>query len=84
MLRLSFTPRKIFRLAKKQFAGTYDEETIKRWLCVFYKRFFAQQFKRAALPEGVSIGSVTLSPRSGFTMPSDVCGKLWIEEAEEL
>ncbi|MBR0093353.1 MAG: NAD(+) synthase [Lachnospiraceae bacterium] len=79
-------PRRLFRLALHAFRGEdgFDRETVKRTLMTFLKRFFAQQFKRAALPEGVIIGSVTLSPRGGFTMPSDACGKLWIEEAEEL
>ncbi|MBR0163580.1 MAG: NAD(+) synthase [Lachnospiraceae bacterium] len=89
MLRLSFTPEKIFRLAKSAFSGRngaphYDAATIKRWMLVFYRRFFAQQFKRSAMPDGAGTGSVSLSPRKGAKLPSDAAGRLWIEEAEAL
>ncbi|MBQ6734545.1 MAG: NAD(+) synthase [Lachnospiraceae bacterium] len=85
-LRCGFSPRKIYRIARRAFAGPegYPEETIKKTLRTFFRRFFSQQFKRAALPEGPRIGSVFLSAGTGFVMPSDVSGKTLIEEAEEL
>lgn len=80
MLRFGFCPSKIYRMARLAFAGTYDEETIKKWLLVFYRRFFAQQFKRSCLPDGPKVGSVTLSPRGDWRMPSDASSRLWLEE----
>jgi NAD+ synthase (glutamine-hydrolysing) len=82
MLRHGFTPEKILFLAKHAFkTGTkeerYDEETIKRWLEVFMRRFFSQQFKRSCLPDGPKVGSVSLSPRGDWRMPSDASGELW-------
>lgn len=70
-VRLGFTPRKIFRLAKLAFTGIYDEDIILKWEKTFLRRFFAQQFKRSALPDGPKVGSVTFSPRSDWRMPSD-------------
>ena len=84
MLRLGFTPRKIYAMALASFEGQYDAETIKKWLRTFYRRFFQQQFKRSCLPDGPKVGSVTLSPRGDFRMPSDACGKIWLEEIEGL
>ncbi len=84
MLRFGFTPGKIYRMAKNAFAGVYDGETVKKWLTVFYRRFFAQQFKRSCLPDGPKVGSVTLSPRGDWRMPSDASARLWLDEIEAL
>lgn len=84
MLRFGFRPGKIFRMALSAFAGSYDRETIKKWLAIFYRRFFSQQFKRSCLPDGPKVGSVTLSPRGDFRMPSDASASLWLEEIEAL
>ncbi len=84
MLRHSFSPTKIFSLACKAFEGSYDRKTIKKWLITFYRRFFSQQFKRSCMPDGVKVGSVCLSPRGDWRMPSDASSSLWIKEAEEL
>ena len=70
-MRNGYGPEKILFLARKAFAGTYDEETIRKWLKTFIRRFFNQQFKRSCLPDGPAVGSVTLSPRGGWQMPSD-------------
>ncbi len=77
-LRLGFTPNKIFRIAKIAFNGVYDDETIKKWLKVFLRRFFAQQFKRSCLPDSPKVGTVTLSPRGDWRMPSDASVSEWI------
>ena len=84
MLRFGFTPRKIYAMALRSFAGQYDRETILKWMKVFYRRFFSQQFKRSCLPDGPKVGSVTLSPRGDFRMPSDACNTVWREEIETL
>jgi NAD+ synthase (glutamine-hydrolysing) len=84
MLRFGFTPGKIFRMAQNAFAGIYDDETIKKWLATFYKRFFMNQFKRSCLPDGPKVGSVTLSPRGDWRMPSDASARLWLDEIETL
>ncbi|MCR4867910.1 MAG: NAD(+) synthase [Lachnospiraceae bacterium] len=84
VMRYGFTPSKIYRLAQKAFQGVYEDEVIKKWLVTFYRRFFSQQFKRSALPDGPKVGSVALSPRGDWRMPSDASGALWITEAEEL
>ncbi len=83
-IRHGFTPSKIFRMAKYAFTGTYTEEEIFQWLQVFYRRFFTQQFKRSCLPDGVSVGSVGLSPRAGFRMPSDASMQVWREELDTI
>ena len=97
-LRFGFRPAKIFMLAKKAFIDTavervkisdndpdsYDEETIKKWLKTFVRRFFGQQFKRSCLPDGPKVGSVSLSPRGDWRMPSDACAELWLKEVELL
>lgn len=83
-IRWGFSPKKVFRLAQYAFAGSYDRETILKWLRTFYRRFFSQQFKRSCLPDGVKVGSVTLSPRGDWRMPSDACAALWLRELEEL
>ena len=82
MLRMYYSPKKIFRAAKLAFPD-YDEKTIAGWLKVFVRRFFAQQFKRSCLPDGVKIGSVSLSPRGDWRMPSDAAATCWLTEAEE-
>ena len=84
LLRFGFSPSKIFFLAEKAFREDFDSETILKWLEVFYKRFFTQQFKRSCLPDGVKIGSVCLSPRGDWRMPSDASYKIWIDEIEKL
>ena len=80
MLRFGFPPRKIFALACRAFAGEYDPETIAKWLALFYRRFFSQQFKRNCMPDGVKAGSVCLSPRGDWRMPSDATAALWLQE----
>ena len=82
-LRWAFPPEKILRLAEAAFAGEYDGETIRKWLRNFYRRFFQQQFKRSCLPDGPKIGSVTLSPRGDWRMPSDASAALWLAWAEQ-
>ena len=84
MLRFGYPPRKIFRAARKTFAGVYDDATIKKWLTTFVRRFFTQQFKRSCLPDGPKVGTVTLSPRGDWRMPSDAVSALWLKEAEKL
>ena len=84
MLRFGYPPRKIYRIARKTFAGAYDDATIKKWLTTFIRRFFTQQFKRSCLPDGPKVGTVTLSPRGDWRMPSDACAALWLSEAESL
>ena len=84
MVRFGFSPRKIFRLASIAFDGVYDKAVIKKWLAAFVRRFFSQQFKRSCLPDGPKVGTVTLSPRSDWRMPSDASASLWTAEAEAL
>ena len=85
VLRFGYEPRKIYRIAKIAFfAGTYENETILKWLKKFYWRFFTQQFKRSCLPDGPKVGSVALSPRGDLRMPSDACVRLWIEDLDKL
>ena len=83
-LRYGFRPKKIFILAEKAFAGQYDDKCIKKWLTIFFRRFFSQQFKRSCLPDGPKVGSVSLSPRGDWRMPSDASNSLWLKECEEL
>lgn len=80
MLRCGFPPAKIYRIAKKSFAGRYEEAVILKWLKTFYRRFFSQQFKRSCLPDGPKVGSVALSPRGDLRMPSDACVRIWMDE----
>ena len=84
MLRFGFKPSKIYRLAQEAFAGRYDNETILKWLTTFYRRFFSQQFKRSCLPDGPKIGTVALSPRGDWRMPSDACAAVWMEDLEKI
>ncbi|MCC8089858.1 MAG: NAD(+) synthase, partial [Oscillospiraceae bacterium] len=83
-IRWGFTPRKVLRLAEQAFARTYERAVILKWEKEFYRRFFAQQFKRSCLPDGPKVGSVTLSPRGDWRMPSDAVANLWLAELEEL
>ena len=84
ILRNGESPKKIYRLALIAFNGDYDKETIKHWLTVFIRRFFSQQFKRSCLPDGPKVGSVTLSPRGDWRMPSDASAESWLKELENL
>lgn len=84
VLRFGFPPEKIYRLARRAFAGQYDDDTILKWMKVFYRRFFSQQFKRSCLPDGPKVGTVAVSPRGDLRMPSDAAAKLWLDEAERL
>ena len=84
ILRFGCRPEKVFRLAKIAFAGQYEDEVILKWLKVFYRRFFSQQFKRSCLPDGPKVGSVGVSPRGDLQMPSDACVRIWMEEADLL
>ena len=84
MLRYGARPRKLYRLAKLAFAGLYDDATILHWLEVFTRRFFAQQFKRSCLPDSVKVGTVTLSPRGDWRMPSDASSRMWLDEIAAL
>lgn len=84
VVRHGFSPKKIYRLACRAFDGVYDKAAILKWLRKFYWRFFSQQFKRSCLPDGVAVGSVGLSPRGGFNMPSDAWVTLWQREIDEI
>ncbi len=84
VVRRGDSPEKVYFLAKRAFAGKYDAATLKKWLINFYRRFFSQQFKRNCIPDGVKVGSVSLSPRADWRMPSDASAALWLEETEKL
>ncbi|MCM1185202.1 MAG: NAD(+) synthase [Lachnoclostridium sp.] len=84
MLRMGFAPDKVYRLALQAFGGLYDGETILKWLKTFYRRFFAQQFKRSCLPDGPKVGSVAVSPRGDLRMPSDACAHIWLKQLEQM
>ena len=84
MMRFGYTPSKIYRLACYTFQNAYGEETILKWLRTFYKRFFSQQFKRSCLPDGPKVGSVALSPRGDWRMPSDASVQMWMKDLETL
>lgn len=83
-LRYGNSPSKIYYLAQKAFGDNYDKEVIKKWLYTFFRRFFQQQFKRSCLPDGPKVGSVSLSPRGDWRMPSDAMATLWLKEIEGL
>jgi len=83
-MRFGFRPAKIYYLANIAFAGSYDKEIIKKWLHTFFRRFFNQQFKRSCLPDGPKVGSISISPRGDWRMPSDASSALWLKEIEEL
>lgn len=80
MLRFGFKPSKIYWMAQQAFEDEFDDETILKWLKIFYKRFFSQQFKRSCLPDGPKVGSVSLSPRGDWRMPSDAVAQLWLND----
>ena len=84
MLRYGFSPAKLYFLARQAFDGEFDDETIKMWLKVFCRRFFNQQFKRSCLPDGPKVGTISLSPRGDWRMPSDASSALWLQECDEL
>ena len=84
MLRCGYAPAKVYRLAKIAFADTYEDAFILKWLKTFYRRFFPQQFKRSCLPDGPKVGTVAVSPRGDLRMPSDACGRIWMDELEEI
>ena len=84
VLRFGYAPAKIYRLAQIAFDGVYDKETILKWLKTFYRRFFAQQFKRSCLPDGPKVGTVAVSPRGDLRMPSDATARIWQKELETL
>lgn len=83
-VRFEYAPKKLFMLACRAFEGHFDAATIKKWLTVFYRRFFTQQFKRNCVPDGVKIGSISLSPRGDWRMPSDATAANWLREVEEI
>ena len=84
MLRCGSNPDKIYRLARKAFADVYTDEFILKWLRSFYKRFFAQHFKRSCLPDGPKVGSVAVSPRGDLRMPTDACAAIWLKKIDEI
>lgn len=84
ILRFGYHPEKIYRMAVCAFQGQYEDEIILKWLKVFYKRFFSQQFKRSCMPDGPKVGSVAVSPRGDLRMPSDAVSRLWLEELDHL
>ena len=84
MLRYDYTPKKIYALACRAFEDSFDSETVKKWLKVFYRRFFSQQFKRSCMPDGVKVGNISVSPRGDLKMPSDSSAALWLDELEQL
>ena len=84
VMRFGCPPAKIYRLAEYAFAGTYDAETILKWLKTFYRRFFSQQFKRSCLPDSPKVGTVAVSPRGDLRMPSDASVRIWMDELNTL
>ncbi|WP_077610455.1 NAD(+) synthase [Clostridium sp. Marseille-P2415] len=84
ILRFGYRPQKVYRMASYAFEGRYEKEAILKWLKVFYRRFFSQQFKRSCMPDGPKVGSVAVSPRGDLRMPSDAVSRLWLEELENL
>ena len=84
MIRFGYSPSKIFRITCSTFCDEYSHHEIKKWLKVFIKRFFSQQFKRSCLPDGPKVGTVTLSPRGDWRMPSDASSNIWLDEIEKI
>ena len=84
ILRFGYPPKKVYKMACLAFEGCYENEVILKWLNVFYRRFFSQQFKRSCMPDGPKVGSVAVSPRGDLRMPSDAVSRLWLEELETL
>ena len=83
MVRFGYEPGKIYRLARQTFAGKYERAVIRKWLETFCRRFFSQQFKRSCLPDGPKVGTVALSPRGDWRMPSDAWASGWLEDLEK-
>jgi len=83
-LRFNFSPRKILLIAELSFKGKFKKEEIRKWLEIFYRRLFSQQFKRSCMPDGVKVGTVSLSPRGDWRMPSDASSSLWLDEIEKI
>lgn len=84
LMRFGYSPGKIYYLAKRAFENSYSEDIILKWMNMFYRRFFSQQFKRSCMPDGVKVGSVCLSPRGDWRMPSDASASLWLKELDSL
>ena len=84
MLRFGYEPSKIYRIAKQTFEGEYEADVIEKWLKIFCRRFFTQQFKRSCLPDGPKVGSVSVSPRGDLRMPSDAAVNLWLRQLEKM
>ena len=84
LIRRGYSPKKLYFVATKTFKGDFKEETISKWLKIFFRRFFIQQFKRSCVPDGVKVGTVGLSPRGDYKMPSDAVSALWLDELEEI
>ena len=84
VLRYGASPKKIYFLAKEAFKDKYDETVIHKWLINFYRRFFSQQFKRSCMPDGPKVGSVCLSPRGDWRMPSDASAAMWLRELDDI
>lgn len=84
MMRFGYEPSKIYRIAQLAFRNVYQKETILKWLKTFYRRFFSQQFKRSCLPDGPKVGTVALSPRGDWRMPSDACASVWLKDLERI
>jgi NAD+ synthase (glutamine-hydrolysing) len=83
MVRYGAPPEKILFLAARAFEGTFAAETVRKWLRVFYGRFFSQQFKRSCLPDGPKVGTISLSPRGDWRMPSDAQAALWLRSIDD-
>ena len=84
VMRFDCPPRKVYTLACRAFQDEFDSDTVKKWLKVFYRRFFTQQFKRSCMPDGIKVGNISVSPRGDWRMPSDASGRIWLEEIENL
>lgn len=84
LIRFGFSPKKIYYLAERSFRGKYDKSIILLWLKTFYKRFFSQQFKRSCMPDGPKVGSINLSPRGDWRMPSDAAVNMWMDELNNI
>ena len=84
MMRFGYSPSKIFLLAGRAFDGDYSKKEILKWMKLFYRRFFSQQYKRSCMPDSVKVGSVALSPRGDLRMPSDATSAIWLNEIEKL
>ena len=84
IVKRGFTPAKTYFAAVNSFEGQFDSATILKWLKVFIRRFFNQQFKRSCMPDGVKVSEISLSPRGSYKMPSDAVSKLWLEELEKI